>query len=164
MAFPTGEKLKIGSRLKEVDGGGEPGYDHCYVICQNSGEGEAFVARAEDEESGRRMEVYSTSQESNCTREFSVKRYERCTTFNTTRSVWNSALSDSINQNHFPSVVLNQGIPSAQEQYMCSVHLICFVSMEFMVSVWCSNRNDVDIGHSYVAFVFVSTTQAFLNR
>jgi aldose 1-epimerase len=115
MAFPSGEKLKVGSRLNEVDGGGEPGYDHCYVVAVGSeGGGDddvAFVARVEDEESGRRMEVHST--------EPGVQLYTGnflSKDTNEAPHVQHNALCletqhfpDSINQKQFPPVILKPG-------------------------------------------------------
>jgi aldose 1-epimerase len=62
MAFPLGLNTCIGTHIDSVDGGGESGYDHCYVVDKESddGSGLCLVARAIDPESGRVMEVRST--------------------------------------------------------------------------------------------------------
>ena len=68
MDFPVGGKVKIGERINEVDGGGEPGYDHCYCVDQSELNQVAStdnyqmykVATLCDEISGRRMRILSS--------------------------------------------------------------------------------------------------------
>ncbi|HEV8003774.1 MAG TPA: aldose epimerase family protein [Planctomycetaceae bacterium] len=52
---------KIGARLKEVDGGsGFKGYDHCYALNERKDPLKEVVARVEDPESGRVLEILTT--------------------------------------------------------------------------------------------------------
>jgi aldose 1-epimerase len=51
----------IGSRINEVDGGGGlKGYDHCYVLNARKDPLTMAAARAEDPESGRGLEIFTT--------------------------------------------------------------------------------------------------------
>jgi aldose 1-epimerase len=51
----------IGSRLKEVDGGGGlKGYDHCYALNERGNPSKEVAARVEDPESGRVLEIFTT--------------------------------------------------------------------------------------------------------
>jgi aldose 1-epimerase len=50
----------IGARLKEVDGGGVKGYDHCYVLNPRSDPLKQAAARVEDPDSGRVLEIFTT--------------------------------------------------------------------------------------------------------
>lgn len=50
----------IGARLNEVDGGGVKGYDHCYVLNPRTDPLKQAAARAEDPESGRILEIFTT--------------------------------------------------------------------------------------------------------
>jgi aldose 1-epimerase len=53
--------MKIGSRLKEVDGGGGlKGYDHCYALNNRKDPLKEVAARAEDPQSGRVLEILTT--------------------------------------------------------------------------------------------------------
>ena len=69
MSFLDG--TAIGERIMSIDGGGQPGYDHCYVVgggaiasaptnAGDAGDGLQPVADVVDPASKRRMEVWST--------------------------------------------------------------------------------------------------------
>ena len=81
--IPTGEQrsvdgsamdftaaTRVGSRINDVDGGGQPGYDHCYVVgpekvaaadCEGDVEDALkFIADVYCPERRRRMEVFTT--------------------------------------------------------------------------------------------------------
>jgi len=123
--IPTGEILKVagtpldftqphalGSRLAEL-GGDPPGYDHNYVL-DGGGQSLAFAARAHEPSSGRVLEVFTT--------EPGVQLYTgnfldgaltgkggRVYRQHNAFCLETQHFPDSINQPHFPSVVLRPG-------------------------------------------------------
>ena len=121
MAFPIGSKLTIGSRINNIDGGGEPGYDHCYVINQeqqqedNDVDGEVklyHVATAYDPISGRRMNVKSSEPGVQLyTGNFLSKDVEKDVPHiqHNAFCLETQHFPNSINESTFPSVILKPG-------------------------------------------------------
>ena len=120
MAFPIGSKLTIGSRINNIDGGGEPGYDHCYVINQEQQEdddvdGEVklyHVATAYDPISGRRMNVKSSEPGVQLyTGNFLSKDVEKDVPHiqHNAFCLETQHFPNSINESTFPSVILKPG-------------------------------------------------------
>ena len=120
MDFPIGSKLTIGSRINNIDGGGEPGYDHCYVINQeqqedNDVDGEVklyHVATAYDPISGRRMNVKSSEPGVQLyTGNFLSKDVEKDVPHiqHNAFCLETQHFPNSINESTFPSVILKPG-------------------------------------------------------
>ena len=119
MDFPVGSKVKIGERINEVDGGGEPGYDHCYCVDQSELNQVAStdnyqmykVATLCDEISGRRMRILSSEPGVQLyTGNFLSKNNEdKPHVQHNAVCLETQHYPNSINEPKFPSVVLKPG-------------------------------------------------------
>lgn len=119
MDFPVGSKFKIGERINEVDGGGEPGYDHCYCVDQSDLNQVAStdtcrmynVATLCDEISGRRMRIQSSEPGVQLyTGNFLSKNIEdKPHVQHNAVCLETQHYPNSINEPEFPSVVLKPG-------------------------------------------------------
>lgn len=104
--------LPIGTRMLECDGGGEPGYDHCWVIDRSDEEEKegAMVehARLHDPESGRTMVVTSTQPG---VQVYTANFLDDEKPFSQHMAVCLATqhFPDSPHHDHFPSTVLRPG-------------------------------------------------------
>eukprot|EP00943_MAST-04B_sp_MAST-4B-sp1_P007279 g7279.t1 len=120
MEFPIGKALTIGSRINNVDGGGEPGYDHCYVVSKDADDGIEehdnlklyHVATVYDATSGRRMKVHSSEPGVQLYTGNFLSKNEDTDTPHVQHNAFcleTQHFPNSINEPTFPSVILSPG-------------------------------------------------------
>jgi aldose 1-epimerase len=101
---------KLGSAIPNIDGGGQPGIDHCFVVNQATSLMK-HIATLTDEASGRQMIVEGTQPGVQIyTGNFlSLDAADNPYTQHNAICLETQAFPDSINQASFPSVILNPG-------------------------------------------------------